>query len=497
MGMSLARHLASLSPEAAKEWVESLPERMVEEMARGEWWFTARPEQIPPDGDWFIHMVLAGRGFGKSRAGSEWLIEQCIKHPLDRHGFPTEWLVIAETTSDSRRICLEGPSGILRVLERREIQHRLVRSPKPTITLQPNGTKIYFEGADSPDVGRGYNAAGGWLDEIAKWRDPRRSWIEGIGPSMRADLVEDHPRVFVTTTPKPIEIIREWVERKDGSVSIVRGSTFDNADNLSTVMLEEMRKRYEGTAIGQQELYGELLDLLEGSLFKWSDIEANRLKIGPVNVMARVVGVDPCLLTRGDEAADTNYSSDEMGVVVASRDVRNHIYIVADESKPLSGREAALHAWEVFGKYQCDIMVYESNLGKKWMEDVLTDTYRELRDRGVFPPHTSPPLKPVHSLHGKVLRAEPVALRYEQGSIHHLGAFEELEKQMIYWDPLDASKHRSPDRLDALVHAVRHLIGTEKRTATIHTPGAIQLTRPGGINAGVYVLDNRAGRPTY
>lgn len=466
---SILRRLSQLEPEQVEAWLASLPEKTVEEIALGEWWATARPEQIPPEGDWFIHMVLAGRGFGKTRAGSEWLIEQTVKHPYDRHGFPTEWLVIAETSSDLRNICLDGPSGIARVLERRGIPHRITRSPRPKIILTDTGVKIHFEGADSPDVGRGYNAAGAWLDEVAKWREPRAAWIEGINPSLRADLIDDHPRVFVTTTPKPVDLIREWVNRNDGSVSIVRGSTFDNADNLSPVMLAEMQKRYEGTRIGQQELYGELLELTEGSLFKWSDIQAGRVQIGPETVMARVVGVDPALVAAGDEAETSNLP-DEMGVIVASRDKQNHIYIVADESRQLVGREAAKHAWEIFGRYSCDVLVYEANLGKQWMADVLTDVYTELRDEGVFPADSTPPLVAVHSLHGKKLRAEPVAVRYEQRTIHHVGDFPELEEQMIYWDPLDSSRHKSPDRLDALVHACRHLMGTENNRAKISSP---------------------------
>lgn len=491
MGKSILRQLSELSDEAAEEWLLSLPPEMVEQMARGEWWATARPEQIPPEGDWFVHLVLSGRGWGKSRSGSEWLVEQCLKHPTDRHDVPTEWLVIAETTSDCRNICLDGPSGILRSLERQGVPHKVVRSPKPKITFTDSGTKIYFEGADSSDVGRGYNAAGGWLDEIAKWRDPRQAWIEGIAPSMRADLIGDHPRVFVTTTPKPIEIIREWINRDDGSISIVRGSTFDNADNLSTVMLEEMRKRYEGTTIGRQELYGELLELMEGSLFKWSDIEAARVEIGPINVRHRVVGVDPALVAPGEEAERSN-APDEMGVVVVSADTKMEFYVVADESRRLAGREAALHAWNVFGQYQADVLVYESNLGKKWMEDVLSSVYYELVEKGVFPKFTTPPMEPVHSLHGKVLRAEPVAVRYEQGGVHHIGKFPALEDQMIYWDPMDVSKHNSPNRLDALVHAVRHLMGLERRAARIHVP---TMERPvGRAGRGLYTLPERARR---
>ncbi len=364
------------------------------------------------------------------------------------------------------------------------------RNPAPHHPLTQTQNR-QSTGADSPDVGRGYNAAGAWLDEIAKWRAPKQAWIEGINPSLRADLMEDHPRVFVTTTPKPVEIIREWVTRDDGSVSLVRGSTFDNVDNLSPVMLEEMRKRYEGTSIGKQELYGELLELTEGSLFKWSAIVANRLDIGPVNVMARVVGVDPALVAAGEEA-DTSNAPDEMGVVVASRDHKNHIYIVADESRKLVGREAARHAWNVFDQYQCDILVYESNLGKRWMEDVFTDVYREMQKEGVFPADTNPPMQAVHSLHGKVLRAEPVAVRYEQGTVHHIGEFPQLENQMIYWDPMDMSKHYSPDRLDALVHACRHLMGSEKNVARVHTPGGV--IKPNAMNHSMYVMRGRGGR---
>lgn len=492
MGKSILRQLSELTDEQAQEWLLSLPDQLVTEMARGEWWATARPEQIPPEGDWFIHLMLAGRGYGKSKSGSEWLVEQCIKNPVDRHGAPTEWLVIAETTSDCRNICLDGPSGILRSLERREIPHKAIRSPKPKITFTEAGTRIYFEGADSSDVGRGYNAAGGWLDEICKWSNPRDSWIEGIAPSMRADLVGDHPRVFVTTTPKPIELIREWIGRDDGTVSVVRGATFDNADNLSPVMLEEMRKRYEGTTIGRQELYGELLELMEGSLFKWADIEAARVQIGPLNVRHRVVGVDPALVAPGEEA-DTSGPSDEMGVVVVSADTKMDFYVVADESKRLAGREAALHAWNVFGQYQCDVLVYESNLGKKWMEDVLSSVYYEMVEQGVFPKFTSPPMKAVHSLHGKVLRAEPVAVRYEQRGVHHIGKFKELEDQMVYWDPLDTSKRKSPNRLDALVHAVRHLMGLERRAAKIHKPTMAD-HGPSRSGRGLYTLAERGER---
>lgn len=444
---------------------------ILDEIVRGEWWWTARPEQIPPPGEWLVHLVLSGRGWGKSRAGSEWIVDRTIKYPRDRSGAPTERLVIGETLSDARSICIEGPSGILRVLERRGIKYKYVKNPKPKIIIEPEGAVIYFGGADSPDVGRGYNAADAWLDEIAKWQYPKPSWIEGIMPSLRADLIGDHPRAFVTTTPKPIDLLMEWLERRDGSVSIVRGSTFDNAANLSSHVLTELKLRYEGTSIGRQELYGEMLEALDGVLFKWKDIEGNRVSIGPEVVAHRTVGVDPTL-SSGDDEGSSRWAVDEMGVVVASRDHRDHIYIVADETTRLVGREAALHAWSVFDRYQCDSLVYEDNLGKAWMRQVFTDAYRELQGRGVFPAgNHKPPMAEIHANQGKQLRAEPVGLRYEQGRVHHIGKFENLESQMIQWDPVMSKE--SPDRLDAMVHAVRHLMEGEAQKGRILSPARL------------------------
>lgn len=726
MGLSLAEQFAQLDPSVSSAWLAQQDIDTLRQIARGEWWWTSRPEQVPPPGDWFVHMALAGRGWGKSRSGSEWLIQRTRDHPVDRHGFPTEHLVIAETLADARIICVEGPAGLLRVLERREIPFHYVKHPKPMILVGKEETKIFFEGADDADVGRGYTAASAWLDEICiaegeliltehgmvpveqvcvgdmvmtragwrpvtsarrtardvptlgiwtdygsvqvtpehrvwttrgwvqaqhlrpddmmlswqqqmessppspptprptttgpvpagtttsgpdttttatgscstapsgllitdrfptgmrstmstgaagitdsttlsvllsqsigrslrgngptwrgwrvapsgpvaaslrcgpsgnpamlsapnvdapssrpecepssatetagrlttvrqlrigglanvydlsvdgqpeffagsgkllvhncKWKYLKASWEEGIMPSLRADLVGDHPRVFVTTTPKPVDLIREWVNRKDGSVSLVRGSTFDNRANLSAMTLSEMEKRYAGTAIGRQELYGELLDLTEGAMFKFGDIEKARVKEPPAQEVIRVLGVDPALT--GED--------DEMGAVVMSRGVNGDQYVLADESIMAVGREAAIHLWRVFANWKCDVLVYESNLGKVWMAQVLEEAYRELIKEGLFPERSTPPMLPVDSKHGKKTRAEPVAMRYEQGRTHHVGRFPALETQMIEWDPLLAKD--SPDRLDALVHASRHLMQGEKRETRIHTP---------------------------
>lgn len=476
MGLSLAERFAALPRGQREAWVLEQPKEVLEQIVNGEWWWTARPEQVPPEGDWMVHLALAGRGWGKTRAGAEWLVQRTLDHPVDRFEVPTEWLVIAETLADARTICIEGPSGILRVLVRKGFEEvrkakdlaegtwYYTRHPKPTVFIGEHGTKIFFQGADNPDVGRGYSAAGGWLDEIAKWRYLKDSWYEGIMPSLRADLVGDHPRVFVTTTPKPVDLIREWVNQGDGSVSIVRGSTFDNRSNLSAQVLVELERRYAGTAIGQQELYGELLNVMDGAIFKANDIERNRVDAEPEIEVYRVMALDPALT--GED--------DEMGIVIANRDVNDHIYVLQDASILAVGREAADHAWRVFLDWGCDMLVYENNLGKAWMHQVLSDSYHQMREEGLFPEATTPPLAPVDSQVGKKLRAEPVAHRYEQGRVHHVGRFPELENQMTEWDP--AISRESPDRLDALVHACRHLMAGERRRVRIHNPNKYKLT---------------------
>lgn len=457
MGLSLQDRVALLPAVEREAWVREQPPWIVEEIQRGEWWWVARPEQVPPPGNWLVCLALAGRGFGKSRAGSEWIVNQALRHPYDRHGVPTEWLVIAETLSDARTICMEGPAGILRVLERRKVKHRYKMSPRPMV-LFPSGARIYTEGADDPDVARGYNASGAWMDEIGKWKYPKQSWYQGIMPSLRADLIGDHPRAFVTTTPKPIDIIQEWADRKDGSVHIIRGSTFDNRSNLSALVVEELQRRYEGTMIGRQELYGEIIEGFEGALFSRLDIENNRVDTLPDNIVATVVGVDPSLT--GED--------DEMGIVVVARSRDNHLYVLADRSIMAVGRDAAMEAWRVVHQWGADRMICEVNLGKRWMQQVFEDAYYELVIQGLFEHGTKPPLMGIDTKIGKRTRGEPVAMRCEQGRLHCVGRFKELEDQMstfVSWGQRD-----SPDRLDALVHACRFLMDGEKKQVKIISP---------------------------
>jgi phage terminase large subunit-like protein len=479
VGLSLKQRVAQMPLHQRLELLESLDPQILDMIAREEWFWVARPEQMPPVGDWSICLMLAGRGFGKTRSGAEWIVQRTIDFPMDSSGFPAERLIMAFNISDAVASCAEGPSGVLRVLQRRGFEelasnrrsddmsnkYTFVKSPKPYVRLLDTGAVIHFTGA-TIDAARSKNLADVWLDEPIKWASPEETWREGIRPALRADIPGDKPRALVTTTPKPIMLLKNWVsEPERWKVAIVRGSTFDNMVNLSEDAVEELRQTYEGTALGRQELYGELLDDITGALFSYSNIHANRVEIGPEKVAHRTVGVDPGLT--GDE------DGDEMGVIVACRDHRKHNYILADETTRLAGRDAALHAWHVFARYNCDTLVYESNLGKAWMHQVFTDGFRELQRSGLFPSEViNPPLVPVFSNQGKKLRAEPVAMRYSQGRVHHIGTFDKLETQMLTFDPL--SSKASPDRLDALVHAIRHLIEGEGHSSRILSP----LNRP-------------------
>jgi phage terminase large subunit-like protein len=430
-------------------------------------------------------LFLAGHEFlvtHNSRAGSEWLVQRTLDHPVDASGAPTERLLIAETIADARNICVSGPSGVIRVLERRSIKYRYVKSPKPQIRFLDSGCIIHVEGADDADVGRGYNAADVWLDEMAKWPTPRESWIEGIMPSLRADLPGDHPRAFVTTTPKPLSLLREWATRDDGSIIVVQGHTFDNRANLSPLILQALEKNYAGTTIGEQELAGVLLDAATGKVFSQVDINTARIDPEDLPKLKRIaVGVDPG--GTGEE--------DETGIIVVGQGVDHDLYVLDDCTILGVGREAARHCWRTLTRHSAGKMIVENTLGKKWVTESFTDAYNELRDdEGIFPADSRPPLETVDSKLSKKTRAEPVGMRCEQHRIHFVGRHPKLEAQCVEFDPSDRD---SPDRFDAFVSASRWLMKQEPRQASIVTPASMEeskeLDRLGGMN-GMGALDD-------
>lgn len=469
--MSLKEYLASVPPEQAEEYLSQCSDAELLDMAKGAWWYTSRPEQIAPEGDWGLWLVLAGRGFGKSRCVYEWLVQRVVDHPLDISGEPTSHLVVAPSIADCENVSIEGESGILPILRREGIEYHYVKSPRPKIIIAPHGVKIFFVGADKGDAGRGYNLASLVMDEVIKFPAPRDLWFQALLPALRANLPDDRPRAVAATTPKPIVILKEWVKESRGElppeeqeksigVKVTHGSTYDNAANLNELALNGFRRAYAGTSMGKQELEGVLLDALDGPLFSYSDIDDNRVVKRPDVIEHISIGVDPNLT--GAEDADM------MGCVVVARGAGEQLYVLADESAPLSGGEAARHIWKMYAKWDADSVVVENNLAKAWLRKVLVDTYYEMAKEGFFPAFSTPPIKEEHAQQGKKTRAEPVALRYEQGRVHHVGVFEKLEEEMVGWDPVMAKV--SPDRMDALVWACTHLMAGEKHTVRIVSP---------------------------
>ena len=459
--VSAAMGLAELTVEQQQAWLAGLDDQILVEVARKEWWYVARPEQmLPPGGDWAIWLILAGRGWGKTRAGGETLVDWILASPYDIDGFPTEWLIVAETLQDGRKINARGPSGIINALRRRLIPYNYAAWPTPTITLG-TGQIIHIQGADG-DVGRGLNLAGAWLDELCKWPYPTESWTEGLAPALRARTPGNaKPRVVVTTTPKPIRLLVDWTTRRDGSVHLTRGSTFDNAINLSSSAVEEFKRLYGNSRIGRQELYAELLTDIEGALFSSRWLDDARVKVAP-ELSFTVVSIDP--------AVSATETSDETGLVAVGRGLDGEDYVLADRSAKVVGFDAALRAWQLFIDIEADQMIYEDNQGMDWVRDVLVDAWKRLQEQGKVGGGDAP-VRAVRAMRGKRLRAEPVAARYEQGRVHHVGRLPILETQMTEWEPESGS---SPDRLDALVHGITALRGRERKAAVVVNPATLR-----------------------
>lgn len=460
MSLSAAQKLALLPDKLRRSWLAEQTRETLDDILKGAWWWVGRPEQFKPPGDWLVWLIQSGRGWGKTRTGAEDLLERVFHHPVDAFGQRTEWLVVAETLNDCRTACIEGNSGILSILNRMGMvkgkDYRYWKSPKLMIEFA-SGQIIYFEGADNADVGRGYNLAGLWADELAKWRYTWGAWYEGLLPSLRAPLIDDHPRAVVTTTPKPIKLLIEWKHKTDGTVVITTGSIFDNIMNLSRHVVDELKKIYEGTRAGLQELYGHLLEETEGALWDRPMIENNRVKAADLpDLRQTVVSMDP----------GASGSGDETGLLVVARGYDDIDYVLADATKRIVGSPAARLAWETFRTWGATWLVIETNMGKKWLMQVVTDAYKEMQKEGLFPSGLAP-VKEVTSLAGKKLRAEPVAARYEQGRVKHVGTFVELEDQQCTWVPGEA---QSPDRIDALVQAGLFLMGKEGNLVRIAAP---------------------------
>lgn len=416
--------LGSLSPE----------ERAALEYS---WQFLGRKNQFAPPGDWRNWLVLAGRGFGKTRTGAEWVRSlMCGATPLTG-GKHSHIAIIAETAKDARDVMvgdgrIEG-SGILQVHPK---DFRPLYEPSKRRLTWPNGCVASIYNGSEPDQLRGPEHGAAWCDEIAKWAFAQDAWDQ-LQFTLRNGV---SPQVLISTTPRPIKLLKSII-KNPGTVLTV-ASTLENASNLAPQFLTEIQRQYAGTRLGRQEIDAQMLDDDPGAMWSRELIDRARIQHENLPQLKRVVvAIDPST-TSGENA-------DETGIIAAGVDHRDHAYILADESGVMAPNEWARKAIRLYDKFGADKIIGETNNGGDMIENTIRALAPNISYRGV------------HASRGKVLRAEPVAMLYERepGLVHHVGAFQKLEDQMCLFNvDYDRSKSGSPDRLDALVWALTELM---------------------------------------
>jgi phage terminase large subunit-like protein len=398
-----------------------------------DWHDIARPEQLPPAGQWLTWAFVAGRGAGKTRAAAEWVQEHALAEPGCRIA------LVGRTPADVRDVMIEGDSGILAVAG---VNKPVYQSTKRRLTW-PNGSTAYAYSAEVPAQLRGPQHHYAWCDEPAAWTDARKGdTLDTAWNNLMLGLrLGRSPRCAATTTPKPVALIRTILDRR--STVVTRGSTYDNLSNLAPSFREEVLSTYEGTRIGRQELLGELLEDVEGALWTLALVDADRVKSHP-DLARVVVAVDP--------SGGSGPAHDEQGIVVAGLGVDAEVYILADRSCKLSPHGWASRAIAAYREFSADRIIAEVNYGGEMVSSTI----------GQVDPAV--PVKVISASRGKVQRAEPVAAAYEKHRVHHVGPLAQLEDQMTTWTPQDGT---SPDRLDALVWAVTELTGNFSAAAWI------------------------------
>jgi phage terminase large subunit-like protein len=431
MAQSFMEKIANLPKERQAEILEGLdPETIV-----WDWSLWGRPEQqAPADDDWNIWLVLAGRGFGKTRLAAEWVREQAKYTNTGQRRFG----LVARTAADVRDVIVEGESGIINITPPSERPHY---EPSKRRLTWPNGNTATLFTADEPDSLRGPQFTHAWGDEVAAWRQtPDAAGMTAFDNLRVGTRLGHSPKIVVTTTPKRVPLLYALINEsnKGNKVRVTKGSTMDNARNLSEAYMDAIMGVYEGTRLAQQELYGEMLSDVEGALWTPELIDKGRETVLPVGTPLRCIGVDPSVAEN---------PRDECGIVVVAstgdRDLyRRHSWVLEDATVHGSPDVWANKVVSMARKWGCPV-VAEVNQGGALVRNAINTIDPSVK------------VLEVHSKHGKALRAEPITLAYEQSRVHHVGYLAELESQMISWIP---GEGKSPDRVDALVHALTALL---------------------------------------
>lgn len=391
--------------------LDSLTDEELETL-KHDWSFWARDKQRLPDVPFFLWLVIAGRGFGKTRTGAE-----TVRHWVRDNAYVN---LIGATADDARDIMIEGESGILAICPPNE---RPVYLPSKRRLEWPNGAVSLIFTADEPERLRGKQHYKIWADELGSWRYPE-AWEQ----AMFGLRLGERPQGVVTTTPKPTKLLIDLL--KDPRNVITSGTTYENRANLAAGFFEYVISKYEGTRLGRQELNAELLTDVPGALWKRDDIDKNRVLKAPEGMTRVVVGVDPTASATGDEA----------GIITAGR-LGQDYYTLADDSTHGSPDTWARAAVTAYHRHKADCIVAEKNNGGDMVMAVIKQVDPLVN------------VKLVWASRGKATRAEPIAAIAEQGRDHHVGVFAALEDELCMWTPGDDS----PNRLDAKVWAVTEL----------------------------------------
>jgi phage terminase large subunit-like protein len=393
------------------------------------WPLVARPDQLPPDGDWTSWLLLGGRGAGKTRAGAEWIRALALGKAHGGGSVAGRIALVGETLADAREVMVEGVSGLLAIHPPYE---RPTWSPSRRRLEWRTGAVAQLFSSEDPESLRGPQFHAAWADEVAKWRQGEATF-DMLQFGLRLGAA---PRQVVTTTPRPVPLLRRLLAAP--TTVVTRARTADNAGNLSPAFLSQVVARYDGTRLGRQELDGELVEDRPDALWSRAELDAVRLAERPP--LARiVVAVDP--------PAGSRRTSDACGIVAAGLDRDGRAVVIADHSRRAARPEVwAAAAVALYHGERADRLVAEVNQGGDMVASVIA--------------HVDPsvPVHTVHASRGKWVRAEPVAALYARGRVRHAGRFPELEDEMADFGLDGLSGGRSPDRLDALVWAITALL---------------------------------------
>lgn len=424
--------LAKLPPKLLTQALASLTEAEADQLLH-DWRFTARPEQLAPHGDWQVWAYIAGRGAGKTRSGAEWVRSKVMAGC-------SRLALIAPTAADARDVMVEGDSGVLSVCwsgdrdGKGNVIGRPIYEPSKRRLTWANGAIATTYSADEPERLRGPQHDGAWCDEVGAWNYAQEAW----DMAMFGLRLGTNPQAMVTTTPRPIPLLRQIIG--SANTVVTRGSTYSNRANLAASFLDKIVTRYEGTRLGRQELMGELLDDFPGALWTREMIDAAKKDVTLPDMARVVVAIDP------SGTAGESDEGDSVGIVVAGKGVDGKAYVLADRTCKLSPDGWGRRAVDAYREFSADRIIAERNYGGAMVQHVIRTVDQRV------------PYREVVASRGKVIRAEPVAALYEQKRVRHVGGLDALEDQLCAMTGDGFMGEGSPDRLDAMVWALSDLM---------------------------------------